>query len=259
MTAPALATEASLTEHDLPELVQLLQQRAWTGLLSLHRGQTTKSISVEKGRLVFAMSSDPDERLGELLLRRGQISLRQLVDAGARVTAGKRLGTLLVEDGVLAPKALVRAVIDHSREIILHAFTWAEGRYKLEAGQRPEEAITLNIDPPQLILEGIKSIESWKRIDRVVGGLEARYRARREAAHVLQKLELDADERGIADRLAEARSVEHLCAWSKLSSFAVCRLLWALRVVGYAERLPEAAALPDDEGLGAVLTPRGEG
>ncbi len=259
MTTTALVPEASLAERDLPDLVLLLQEQEWTGLLSLHRGLTTKSITVEKGRLVFATSSDPDERLGVLLLRRGQISLRQLVDAGARVSAGKRLGTLLVEDGVLAPKALVRAVIETSREIILHAFTWAEGRYKLEAGQRPEEAITLNIDPPQLILQGIKRIESWKRIERAVGGLEARYRARREAAPVLQKLALDADERGVADRLAEARSVEHLCAWSKLSSFAVCRLLWALRVVGFAERLPGAAALPDDQGLAAVFKPRGEG
>lgn len=237
MTTPALAPEASLAEHDLPDLVQQLQAEAWTGLLSLHRGAITTSITVQKGRLVFSMSSDPDERLGILLLRRGQVSLRQLVDVGARVTAGKRLGTLLVEQGVLAPKALVRAVTDHSRQIILHAFPWAEGRYKLEAGQRPEEAITLNIDPPQLILEGIKGIESWKRIDRAVGGLDARYRARREAAPVLHKLELLADERGLADQLAEARSVEHLCSWSKLSSFAVCRLLWALRVVGFAERL----------------------
>jgi hypothetical protein len=247
------AAEASLAERDLPELVQLLQEQSWSGLLSLHRGQFSKSITVEKGRLVFAMSSDPDERLGIMLLRRGQVSLRQLADAGARVGAGKRLGTLLVEDAVLAPKALVRAVVDHSREIILHAFTWAEGRYKLEAGQRDAEAITLNIDTPQLILEGIKSIESWRRIDRAVGGLEVRYRARRDAAPVLEKLQLDAEERGVADRLAEPRTVEHLCSWSKLSSFAVCRLLWALRVIGFAERLAPAAPLPDDEGLGAVL------
>jgi hypothetical protein len=255
---PEIASEASFAERDLPDLVQLLQEQAWTGLLSLHRGLVTKSITVDKGRLVFAMSSDPDERLGILLLRRGQVSLRQIVDAGARVTAAKRLGTLLVEDGVLAPKLLVRAVVDHSREIILHGFTWAEGRYKLEAGQRQAEAITLNIDPAQLILEGIKRIESWKRIDRAVGGLGARYGSRKEAAAMLERLQLDADERGVADRLAEPRSVEHLCSWSKLSSFAVCRLLWALRVVGFAERLAVPGTAPGEDGL-AGRQPRDKG
>jgi hypothetical protein len=259
---PELATEASLAERDLPELVQLLQQEEWTGLLTLHRGLATKSITVEKGKMVFATSSDPDERLGFLLMRRGVISLRQLTDAGKRVAPGKRLGTLLVEDGVLSAKGLVRAVVDASREIILHSFTWAEGRYKLEAGQRPAEAITLNIDPPQLILEGIRRIESWKRIDRAVGGLDAMYRCRREGAHIAQRLELAAEERQITGTLARTRSVEWLCGQTKLSSFEVCRLLWALRVVGFAERVTgstsESAA--DDDGLSAVLTdPRGQG
>ena len=258
MSTPALPKEASLAERDLPELVQLLQQQSWTGLLTLQRGLTTKSITVDKGRLVFGISSDPDDRLGVLLLRRGQISLRQLVDAGAKVAPGKRLGALLVEQGVLSPKALVRAVVDHSREIILHAFTWSEGRYKLDPGQRPEEAITLNIDPPQLIVDGVRRIESWKRIDRATGGLQARYRSRPEAAPLLPKLDLDADERALVERLNEPRTLGGLCDWSKLSSFAVCRLLWAFRVVGVAERLPEAELI-DDEGLGAVLKPKSEG
>src|SRR5262245_52716029 len=257
-----LATEASLAERDLPELVQLLQEQQWTGLLSLHRGLATKSITVEKGRMVFATSSDPDERLGFLLMRRGMISLRQLMSASTRVVPGKRLGTLLVEDGVLTAKGLVRGVVDTSRELILHSFTWAEGRYKLEAGQRPAEAITLNIDPPQLILEGIRRIESWKRIDRAVGGLEALYRCRREGAHIAQRLELSPEERQITGTLARTRSVEWLCEQTKMSSFDVCRLLWALRVVGFAERVRSGAgdAAVDDDGLGAVLAePQGQG
>ena len=41
------------------------------------------------------------------MLRRGRITLRQLVDAGKAMLPGKRLGTILVEQGVLAPKDLV--------------------------------------------------------------------------------------------------------------------------------------------------------
>jgi hypothetical protein len=246
----------SLAERGLPDLVPLLQEEKWTGLLSLRRGEITKGITVEKGRMVFGMSTDPDERLGELLLRRGRISLRQLAEAGERMGGGKRLGTLLVEDGVLSPKELVRAVVDHTREIIYGAFTWAEGDYWLEPGQRAAEAITLNIDPAQLVLEGIRRIDSWRRIDRAVGGLQARYRSLPEVATVTARLALSPDERGLFAGLERPCSVEQLCAGSTLSSFEVCRLLWALRLVGCIEGVTDAEIhMPGgDEGLGAVLS-----
>jgi hypothetical protein len=245
--------EGTLAERDLPELVQVLQESRWTGVLKLQRALVTKDITVEEGRLVFATSSDPDERLGTLLLRRGHVSLRQLIDAGKRVGAGKRLGTLLVEDGVLPPKELVRAVVDHSREVILSAFAWGEGRYRLEPGKRSPEAITLNIDPARLILEGIRRIESWRRIERAVGGLATGYRRRKEGGAAAERLGLDDEERRLADALARPHTVEELCAGSKLSSFEVCRLLWALRVIGFVEREPSPGLPLDDDGLGAVL------
>ena len=91
---------------------------------------------VQEGRLVFASSSSPDDRLGELLLRRGRITLRQFADAGRAVGPGKRLGTVLVEQGVLTPKDLVKTVVDHTQEIIYGAFQWTEGQYRLQEGLR---------------------------------------------------------------------------------------------------------------------------
>ena len=82
---------------------------------------------------------------------------------------------MLVEQGALAPKDLVKAVIDHTQEIIYGAFQWTEGQYRLQGGARAAEAITLKISTPDIILEGIRRIESWSRIDRGVGGIAARY------------------------------------------------------------------------------------
>ena len=113
-----LELEASLAEREFPDLVQLLQEHRFTGLVSLHRGAVAKGITVEQGRMVFATSSDPDERLGQLLLRKGRLSLQQFENAGRRVAPGRRFGTILVEDGLLSPKDLVRAVVEHSQEIM---------------------------------------------------------------------------------------------------------------------------------------------
>src|SRR5438093_3281249 len=69
------------------------------------------------------------------LLRQGAITLRQLVDAGRSIGPGKRLGTILVEQGILDPKDLVRVVVDQTQEIIYGAFLWTEGEYRLEIGR----------------------------------------------------------------------------------------------------------------------------
>jgi hypothetical protein len=253
----ALQLEGSLAEHDLPDLVQELQQRRWSGVLTLTHVGVGRSVTVQDGRMVFASSSSLDDRLGELLLRRGRITLRQYVDAGRAIVPGKRLGTILVEQEILSPKDLVRAVVEHTQEIIYGCFQWTEGRFRLVEGMPGPEAITLKMSTPDLIMEGIRRIESWTRIDKAVGGVEARYARAEGCEAVLASMELSPEKLALAT-FGGTKTVESLCADSSLSGFEVCRTIWAFRVIGVVQRKDAAAvaesALADDEGLGAVLS-----
>lgn len=247
--------EGSLADHDVPELVQHVHERRWTGVLTLTHAGVGKSITVQDGRLVFASSTSPDDRLGELLLRRGKISLRQLTHAGAEVKPGKRLGTVLVERGLLSPKNLVKAVTDQTQEIIYGAFLWTEGSYRMQEQAPSSEAITLKISTPEMILEGIRRIDSWTRIDRGVGGLNARYARADRYDEALRGLVLLPEKLSILTNLEGTRTVDEICADSKLGSFDVCRTLWAYRVIGVVRRLdtPAPRAEAEDEGFGFVL------
>jgi hypothetical protein len=248
------ALEGSLARQDFPHLVQDLSKRGWSGVLTLtHQG--VRSVVVHEGRLVFATSSNPDDRLGELLLRRGRIGLRQLVDAGRSVRPGKRLGTILVEQGVLSPKELVASVVEHTQEIIYGAFQWTEGRFRLEAGAVPAESITLNMRTPDLILEGIRRIESWSRIERGMGGILARYVRAKPLAETAQVLSLSPERAALLEGLESDRTVEDVCAGSTSPDFDVCRTLWAFSVIGLVKRTdtPPSDA-DDDEGLGLLLS-----
>jgi hypothetical protein len=247
--------EGSLIQRDVPDLVQQLHERRWTGTLTLTHTGVGRSLVVQEGRMVFASSSSPDDRLGELLLRRGRITLRQYVDAGHGIVPGKRLGTVLVERGVLTPKDLIRAVVEHTQEIIYGAFQWTEGHYRLEEGARTE-AITLNISTPDIILEGIRRIESWTRIRRAVGGLETRYDRAGSYAATAAKMTLPDDKLSVLTHLSSTLDIETICAASALPDIDVCRTLWAFRVIGLVRRLdaaPQSSSEPEDEGLGLVL------
>ena len=248
--------QGSLAERDFASLVQALHEKRWTGTLTLTQAGIGKSITVQEGRLVFASSSSPDDRLGELLLRRGKLTLKQFSDASRAIAPGKRLGAILIEQGALAPKDLVRSVVDQTQEILYSAFQWTEGQYRLQEGPISAEAITLKISTPDVILEGIRRIESWTRVNAAIGGLDARYI---QGVRSLETtMTLTPERTVVLDALATEKAVAELCGTTPLSDFELCRTLWAFRVIGVARRTdapptPTPSSEIEDEGLGLVL------
>jgi len=246
--------QGSLAEHDFPELIHGLSESKWTGLLTLTHMGVGRSVTVQEGRMVFAASTSTDDRLGELLLRQGRISLRQYANASAAVGPGKRLGAILVEQGILTPKELVRAVVEQTQEIIYGAFQWTEGQYRLQPGAPPPEAITLKISTPDIIAEGIRRIDSWRRIQRAVGGLEACYERFSGYEETLRSLSPSLEKLTLLTGLNQPMTIEAICHESTLPDFEVCRTLWAFKVIGVVRRIDAPVpAAEEDEGFGLVL------
>ena len=182
--------------------------------------------------------------MGELMLRRGRITLRQLASAGEGPgRPGKRLGTVLVEQGALSPKDLVRSVVEHTQEIIYGAFQWTEGQYRLQKAADTKEAIKLNISTPDLIMEGIRRIDSWSRIDRAVGGpirpLPARARTTRRW---LRGMSAPPEKMALLRSSIAASTVEQTCAGAELARLRGLPALWAFRVIGLGARVPTAVS-----------------
>jgi hypothetical protein len=226
-----------IADHEFADLVREVYSRKWSGLLTLNHTGVEKSVRVQEGRLVFAFSSSKDDRLGELLLRRGRITLHQYVEASRAMGKGIRLGTLLVELGALDARELVKAVMDHTQEIIYSAFEWTEGLYHFTEGASPAEPITLKLSTPDAILEGIRRIDQWSRIEHAVGTLETRYVRARGYETVLSEMTLSLEKLSILTGLDVEQDVGTICRNSTLSHFEVCRTLWAYRVIGVVQRL----------------------
>jgi hypothetical protein len=248
--------EGTLAEHDLAGLVQWLHENRRTGLLSLTSGDAVKTLTFQDGRIVFAASTNPDDRLGEMLLRRGRLTLRQFADASAAIEPGRRLGTVLVGMGVLEPSELADVISDHTREIVYAAFQWDAGHYAFEDGPPAAEVLKLNVRTPDLILGGIGCIEAWSRIDGALGGVDALYGVASIAPRVLSDMTLSPEIRGVAASLDVPRVVGEICDLSPLPDIDVCRALWAFKVLGVARQIDTALPMDgiDDDGLGMILS-----
>lgn len=222
----------------VPDLLWALCSKERTGVLHLaDPSGIGKKVYVEKGQIIFAASSDPNDRLGEMLLRQGTISLDQLDHAISLLPSGKRLGTILVEKGYLSPENLVRGVVAQVRGIVLGLFAWTEGEYRFIEGPLPTaEVVTLNMRTPEILFQGIRQIRAFTRIRRSVGPSRTLYRVVGNAEERLRGLTLVDGERALLDAIGTGgRTVGDLCLELFLSNFEIYQALWAFRVLGVIE------------------------
>ena len=235
----------SLADTDFPDLIHGLHDRRWTGTIELNRGRVDSVVTVQDGRLTFATSTNRDERLGELLLRKERINLRQYYEAGKAIRKGKRLGALLVEQGALDARDLVKAVVDHTQEVIYSVFLWTEGFYRLRDGADANaETITLKLSTANIILEGIHRITAWSRIERGIGGPDARYVRAPDYKDHLPEMTLAPEKLLLLTGHEGERDVETMCRESPLSDYEVCRTIWAFRVIGVLKQIPPPGSKP---------------
>jgi Domain of unknown function (DUF4388) len=247
-----LILRGGLEETSVPELLKSVLGSGETGVLTFRKGTLTKSVHLHLGRVVYARSSDPDERLGEDLLLRGKITVRQYLEASQLIAPGRRLGTILVELGALEPEDLIGAVEHHVREILLDVFTWTTGEYELvmtEPGN--EDVIAVTMSTEALILDGIRRTRAWSRIFAGIGGDLDAVPMPTGTNDALLRVELTDEEQEILAHVNGRGTVEQLCQVSYLSHLETCRVLWALIVLGVVRKGQPGEAAAREEGIAA--------
>ncbi len=226
----------NLRNNPFPDVVQELGRARLSAELIVRRDDVLKTVLVREGKLVFAQSSDPNDRLGDVLLVRGEITLDQYLDAQRGLHKGRRAGSVLVEIGAIQPAQLGEVVVAQTRATICRLFTWTEGEYWV--ADTPEgdcEPISLKSSTPDVLMDGIARIDAWSQIEHGIGGADAPYRRSRDFESRIAQMKLSAGQRALLDQLDHSHRVEDLCEASALASIDVCRTLWALKVIGAVE------------------------
>jgi len=234
--AEELTIRGEIETSSVPELLRSLLGSGETGILTLRRGDATKSIYIQQGRIVYAASNNADERLGESLVMRGKITARQFLEASKMIRPGRRLGGILVEMEALDSEDLMPSVEQQVHDILMELFDWTHGEYELVIKDMdPDQVLSLHISTENLILEGIRRSRSFSQVIRGIGDIDA-VLVPSGTTDVLYKLDLTAEEQEILSHVNGRATVEQICDVSYLSNFETCRILWALKVLGVIRR-----------------------
>ncbi len=204
-----------------------------TGAIEVTAGPFKKRVFLKAGVVIFAASNDHNDRLGELLLRRGVIRVPDYVASSAALVRGKRYGTILVEREVISPSQLVWAVKEQVREIAFSLFALPAGAYRfLEEADAGEELITLAINTPELLRQGVERMDTITGPLAVFDSLSMRLEAIQAPEEIIEPFELTAAEMELVRDLGKTARLGELLDRTSLPHFAMLKFLWVLLVLG---------------------------
>ena len=123
-----------LKDRPLEMLIQEIQARMPTGVLTLEHNPAKKQICLVKGIVRFAASNLREDRLGEFLISKGILPEETVRSAEEMVPADQRLTDVLLKTGLLPPEQLRKLVRDHTLNIIIPCLEWRTGEYRYEEG-----------------------------------------------------------------------------------------------------------------------------
>ena len=243
-----MAETGNLAQDCFPALLARYFKAGVDGTLELHVGLFRKVVYFQGGRVVFAASNDRNDRLGECLIRRDALKVPEFLEASAAMVPGKRFGTMLVERGVLTPEQLVWAVKEQVKEIVFSLFDGCAGTYLFRKGQAAEdEVITLNLNTPELIRQGVARMDHATWPLEVFRDSGSRLELLQPKEEVAAAFELGEFEQESLDQLVKPKRLSDLFGETPFPHFDLLKFLWVLYVLEMIRVLPpEAPDIPLD-------------
>ncbi|MCL4478702.1 MAG: DUF4388 domain-containing protein [Deltaproteobacteria bacterium] len=227
-----MITKGNLKDISFIKILISLYSEKSTGILRLTNGSEVKIVYISKGKPVFSASNSSSDRMGTMVSRLGLVSEAQL-DAALKevMKTGNRLGTILVNMGLLTPEQLFDLVLKQVSEIIYSVFEWDDGIYNfIEGAPFSDEVITLDLSMWTLILEGVKRKFSPDKLKELIGSTKTiiqKTASSEDGIHILKNTEGEK----IYNLIDENKTVNNIVTEGSMGELKTIQILGVLRLL----------------------------
>ncbi|MBI4850266.1 MAG: protein kinase [Acidobacteria bacterium] len=226
----------NLEPMSILHLLQRFYKERFSGELICSKGIISKTIYFEYGSIVFANSTLTSERLGEMLIRIGRISISEYEQAATLMRMqGLRFGTALIEIGCITPEELRPFIVSQVANIIYSLFDWSSGQYGVKATQPQKESIKIPVSTADIIFEGLRRMETTDMIKTWLGDFTRKLTTTSNSLMLFRLLNLQPKEAFIISRLDSIMSVEEILSLGGLLEDETLKTICGLLAVGILE------------------------
>jgi len=245
-----------LSQTALPEILHTIDRFQVPGVIEASREGIVKQVYIKEGNVVHAISTDREDSLGSYLQRNRIITPDLYLETmRERERTNKRYGVLLIENGVLSPAEVYRAIRKQIEAIVWSLFYWQDGSVIYSIGEfREPDAVRIQLPMRQVILQGIKRAPDAKtlvgRLGRKETVLEPCYKAEQ-----LIELALDSDEYKLLRLVDGRRTLFDICTQGPNGASENAKVLYAfqiLQLIRAAGATPPPPEPRREEGTGAI-------
>lgn len=228
-----------------------------TGALLSEAGQVKRSVFFKSGFLASARSNLMEDRLGEVMVRRGRITAQHLADASIFIKSGRRLGKILAELKIVPEADIESFVRIQLLDIACSLLIEPPRRLAFTALSEVDSVLAEPLSVADVLMEAarrtprLKSFLARLREDDRRLGFSSNPHLR------FQSLSLTPEEAFILSRIDGKEPARSILAVSPLSEEQTARTLWGLMAAGVVEPEGERDRHPAEETARASASPAG--
>lgn len=223
----------NLKTVSLPDVFQLIVSSKKTGMLSISRDGARRDIYFRDGLLVYAASNSREDLFGNLLLKKGRISKTELDEILNTESEGKKIGALLVEKNLFSKEEILECLKMQIEEIVYALFGWKDGKFELTEGKAPPASvIQTELNPMNMIMEGMRRIDEWEELKKVLPPDDAVLEIVPEPAMKSEEMSLSKSEFMVLALIGSGKTLQKIVEESFLDQFLTCKSIANLLNMG---------------------------
>jgi CheY-like chemotaxis protein len=232
----AAALAGDLAIISIADVLLLLQDRGYTGVVNLSHGRARMAIYLGQGRVEFAGAQGVADEflLGHFLASGGHLlqdTLTKVIEERQREGSKELLGAYLCARGLLTHSRLHKAMAKQTSALVFESLRWGSGRFTFRPlielpAQAREAALSLAVDG--LILEGLRRVEEWRVIEQEIGDFDMTFVRNEDKLASYGRGQLQRGEATIADLVNGKNTVRDLIQISNMGSYDVTQVLFRL-------------------------------